>query len=517
MKLLIPTAIVLFFCLFTTGCKKEKLERKTEEKTEEINSMPTDSDKDSDEIDENKDEKENIPVNESDLFNKLTNGVLQGSKEINVREFNLSSEKADSIYNSFLGRNSFLLHLKVNGNTGYRVDLEHPEYVAAFIPQYSISPSYFQELYPLLEERIEEFYSLLDYRMTPAEIAYTLYQKLCKDVIYGERNEEYPYLAYSSFSALGAFLTHKAVCQGYSLSYSLLLNGLGIETDYVTGTIPGTSGHAWNRINIDGKWYNVDATFDDASSYKLTGINSINKYFLSSDNLFYNVFKHPRPHLHLKERIYTASGNKFDDEKCVVRRYNEKKDEIKTEAVYADGYWYYLSMKDEHMKIIKSDFNGLHAKELRQLNVSSKVSNLDKLQYTKDRIYFIDLINSKYHICSIDYNGNDYRQGKQISYIEAVNKNLKLSQDESQSVHIFKGKVALMAESMLARLKLLYFHGKEDYFHLSQPQAKELETLIQQAESVLASQQTDDVQVNILAEKMKSARKTYNQPSSMLP
>ena len=70
---------------------------------------------------------------------------------------------------------------------------------------------------------------------------------------------------------------------------------------------------------------------------------------------------------------------------------------------------------------------------------------------------------------------------------------------------------------MLARLKLLYFHGKEDYFHLSQPQAKELETLIQQAESVLASQQTDDVQVNILAEKMKSARKTYNQPSSMLP
>lgn len=99
MKLLIPTAIVLFFCLFTTGCKKEKLERKTEEKTEEINSMPTDSDKDSDEMDENKDEKENIPVNESDLFNKLTNGVLQGSKEINVREFNLSSEKADSIYN----------------------------------------------------------------------------------------------------------------------------------------------------------------------------------------------------------------------------------------------------------------------------------------------------------------------------------------------------------------------------------------------------------------------------------
>lgn len=517
MRLLIPTAFVLFLCLSTTGCKKEKLEEKIEETTEETNSTSTDSDKDSNEVNENKDEKENIPINESDLFNKLTNGVLQGAQEINVREFNIPSNKADSLYSAFLEKDPLLFHLKVNGNIGYKVDLENPTYLSAFLPQYAIQPVHIPEIYPLLEKRIEEFYSLLDYRMTSAEIAYTLYQKLCKDVIYGERNDEYPYLAYSSFSALGAFLTRKVVCQGYSLSYSLLLNGLGIPTNYVTGAIAGTSGHAWNRIYIDGNWYNVDATFDDASTYKLTGMGSINKYFLSSDNWFYTIFNHPQPHLNLKAEIYTASGNKFDDDKCVVRRYNPKNDEIKTEAVYADGYWYYLSMKDEHMKIIKSDFNGLHAKELRQLNVSSKVSNLDKVQCTKDRIYFIDLINNKYHICSIDYNGNDFRQGKQISYIEAVNKNLKLSQDESQPVHIFKGKVALMAESMLARLKLLYFHGKEDYFHLSQPQAKELETLIQQAESVLASQQTDDVQVNILAEKMKSARKTYNQPSSMLP
>lgn len=353
--------------------------------------------------------------------------------------------------------------------------------------------------------------------MTSAEIAYTLYQKLCKDVIYGERNDEYPYLAYSSFSALGAFLTRKVVCQGYSLSYSLLLNGLGIPTNYVTGAIAGTSGHAWNRIYIDGDWYNVDATFDDASTYKLTGMSSINKYFLSSDNWFYTIFNHPQPHLNLKAEIYTASGNKFDDDKCVVRRYNPKNDEIKTEAVYADGYWYYLSMKDENMKIIKSDFNGLRAKELRQLNVSSKVSNLDKVQCTKDRIYFIDLINNKYHICSIDYNGNDFRQGKQISYIEIVNKNFKLSPDDSQPAPVYKGKVALKAELMLARLKLLYFHSDEDYFHLSHPQAKELETFILQTESDLKNKQMDDTQADILAQQLRNIRKAYNQPSSIRP
>lgn len=37
--------------------------------------------------------------------------------------------------------------------------------------------------------------------------------------------------SYSPFSALGIFLG-KAVCQGYSLGYYLIMNGLGIETEW---------------------------------------------------------------------------------------------------------------------------------------------------------------------------------------------------------------------------------------------------------------------------------------------
>lgn len=517
MKQLISTAFVLLMCCLSfTGCKKERLPEKTEEPLQQP-TTPTEEENNENDNSTNESENKENPTEVSGLFNKLTNGILQGAQEINVREFNIPSNKADSLYNAFLEKDPLLFHLKVNGNTGYKVDLENPAYLSAFLPQYAIQPVHIPEIYPLLEKRIEEFYSLLDYRMTPVEIAYTLYQKLCKDVIYGERNDEYPYLTYSSFSALGAFLTRKVVCQGYSLSYSLLLNGLGIPTNYVTGAIAGSSGHAWNRIYIDGDWYNVDATFDDASTYKLTAMSSINKYFLSSDDLFYTIFNHPQPHLNLKAEIYAASGNKFDDDKCVVRRYNQKNDEIKTEAVYADGYWYYLSMKDEHMKIIKSDFNGLHPIELRQLNISSKVSNLDKLQYTKDRIFFVDRINGKYYICSIDYDGNNFKQGKQISYIEIASKNLKLSPDDSQPTPIYKGKVALKAELMLARLKLLYFHGDEDYFHLSHPQAKELETFILQTESDLKNKQMDDAQADILAQQLRNIRKAYNQPSSIRP
>ena len=145
MRLLIPTAFVLFLCLSTTGCKKEKIEEKIEETTEETNSTSTDSDKDSNEVNENKDEKEKIPINESDLFNKLTNGVLQGAQEINVREFNIPSNKADSLYSAFLEKDPLLFHLKVNGNIGYKVDLENPTYLSAFLPQYAIQPVHIPE------------------------------------------------------------------------------------------------------------------------------------------------------------------------------------------------------------------------------------------------------------------------------------------------------------------------------------------------------------------------------------
>lgn len=526
MKRLIPTVFVLFIAcgLFFAGCKKEQLEEKKKE-TQVESTEQTEEVKDSGDDEEEKkedevkaDEPEDEPGREEGgLFHKLINGVLRGEKEINVREFQISPDKADSIYKYFLLNNPLLFHLGVRGNVGYRVDSENPEYLMTFIPRYSMSTVYFHQIYPFIEKGLERYYALLDYRMAPTEIAYTLYQNLCKEVVYGERNEGYPFSAYSAFSALGAFLSRKAVCQGYSLSYFLLLNALGIETDYVSGAVPGSSGHAWNRIFLEGDWYHVDATFDDASSFNFAGIYSLNKYFLCSDELFYTAFDHPVPHLNLQERIYAKSGNRFDDEKCVVRRYDAKGEIIKTEAMYADGYWYYLSMKEEKMKIIKSDFEGRNIQEVRPLSILSVVGNVDKVQYTRDRIYFLDLIDGKYCICSMNYDGKDFRQERRISFIEASSKDLKLSTDTSLPLHVFKGKVALKAELALAQLKLLYFHGDEDYFHLSHPQAKELQQLIETVVSSLKKNQVNDAQADVLAQELRNKRKAYSVPLSIKP
>lgn len=54
------------------------------------------------------------------------------------------------------------------------------------------------------------------------------------------------------------------ICQGYSSTFQLFMDLLGIECITVEGTAyNGTEEHAWNMVRLDGEWYCVDVTWDD--------------------------------------------------------------------------------------------------------------------------------------------------------------------------------------------------------------------------------------------------------------
>lgn len=70
-------------------------------------------------------------------------------------------------------------------------------------------------------------------------------------------------LAYTSY---GCLVNRKAVCEGYSKAYKLILNRLNIECEVVSGTATNNMGmgnHAWNYIKLDDGYYLVDVTWDD--------------------------------------------------------------------------------------------------------------------------------------------------------------------------------------------------------------------------------------------------------------
>lgn len=81
-------------------------------------------------------------------------------------------------------------------------------------------------------------------------------------------------LAYSQ-SVYSVFCLGETVCAGYSQAMEMLCNGAGIECITVT-----SDDHQWNKVCVDGAWYNVDATWADQS----WGIEY--RYFGKSD-LFY--------------------------------------------------------------------------------------------------------------------------------------------------------------------------------------------------------------------------------------
>lgn len=64
------------------------------------------------------------------------------------------------------------------------------------------------------------------------------------------------------YSAYGAIVQGKAVCEGYSEAMQLLLNCAGVRTTVVVGESGGNL-HEWNLVQINFEWYHLDATWDD--------------------------------------------------------------------------------------------------------------------------------------------------------------------------------------------------------------------------------------------------------------
>lgn len=60
----------------------------------------------------------------------------------------------------------------------------------------------------------------------------------------------------------GFLIDHRGICSGYSTSFQLLMDMLGIECITIHSSAHGDE-HAWNEVCLDGEWYFVDVTWDD--------------------------------------------------------------------------------------------------------------------------------------------------------------------------------------------------------------------------------------------------------------
>ena len=134
-----------------------------------------------------------------------------------------------------------------------------------------------------------------------------LYEKLGKNISYKQ-----------SAGVKDAMFKFQACCHGYSRLLNLVLNNVGIQSINVRGysCINGNEeGHEWNKVKIDGKWYNCDLTWDSQNMKENKCVN----YCLRSDNVFLKRQEHK-----LDTDTFKRYVSNYDYNQEIVQKYFQK-------------------------------------------------------------------------------------------------------------------------------------------------------------------------------------------------
>ena len=109
------------------------------------------------------------------------------------------------------------------------------------------------------EAKVSEALTWIPSNATRFRIVQALHDYLVRNCVYDRSavNEAVS----PSRTAYGALADGKAVCQGYSLAFKLLLRRAGVHAVYVGSD---SMQHAWNMVQMENNaWYHVDVTWDD--------------------------------------------------------------------------------------------------------------------------------------------------------------------------------------------------------------------------------------------------------------
>ncbi len=106
----------------------------------------------------------------------------------------------------------------------------------------------------------ETFLEGIDPEAPDSEKARRIYDRMVAGISYDPQSVYDPSLA-EAHSAYGALVNKEAACDGYALAYRYLLSRLDIPCLCIPGEGDGEP-HVWNTVYWDGRWHEVDVTWD---------------------------------------------------------------------------------------------------------------------------------------------------------------------------------------------------------------------------------------------------------------
>ena len=188
-----------------------------------------------------------------------------------------------------------------------------------------------------LDAAINELNSRVDISgMTDEEIVLAYHEYLTSTVAYA-------YAAYlqgslggaHEYDMYGALVNHSSVCQGYAETMFYLLKKAGLSCAIASSQ---NINHAWNIVKVDGKWYHVDATWDDPV-WDMPGRANHDYFLVSFDTMNKNTLVN-----HTKDRTDMVVSAQWGDTytSAIDTTYESGKfwNGVNKAILYKDGYWY---------------------------------------------------------------------------------------------------------------------------------------------------------------------------------
>ena len=158
---------------------------------------------------------------------------------------------------------------------GYKAEYAYSLENGIYRYEIAIRPDYYTdaEQERLTDERVAEILGELntDRRSSEYERVRAVYDYLRENVEYDEVHKKNSHYHLKS-TAYGALVNRRAVCQGYDVAAYRLLRELGVDCRVITGmasdgrrhelVYADEEYHAWNIVRLDGKYYDLDITWD---------------------------------------------------------------------------------------------------------------------------------------------------------------------------------------------------------------------------------------------------------------
>ena len=162
---------------------------------------------------------------------------------------------------------------------------------------------YSDESIKIVNEKVDEIYnSLINNEMSERDKIKTIHDYIINNTEYdaeklGGITREF------SNSARGVLIDGYGICSGYTDAMAIFLNKMGIKNIKVS-----SEKHIWNLVFIEGKWQNLDLTFDDPTPEPDNGENIlIHDYFLIDTKTMQEIDTSSQHYF--KEKVFVEAVN----------------------------------------------------------------------------------------------------------------------------------------------------------------------------------------------------------------